>query len=33
MLVLGKRKINMMKNRVDDMGFNVFNESSKTVRV
>ena len=33
MLVLRKRKVDMAKDRVNNMGFNVFNESTKTMRV
>ena len=33
MLVLRERKVNMVKDRVNDMGFNVLNEGTKTMRV
>ena len=33
MLVLRERKINMVKDRVNNMGFNVLDESIKTMRV
>ena len=33
MLVLRKRKVNMVKDRINNMGFNVFDESIKTVRI
>ena len=32
-LVLRKRKVNMVKDKVNDMEFNVLNESTKTMRM
>ena len=32
-LVLRERKVNMAKDRVNDMGFNVLDEGTKTIRV
>ena len=32
-LVLRERKVNMMKDRVNVMGFNVLDEDTKTMRV
>ena len=33
MLVLRERKVNTVKDRVNDMGFNVLDEGNKTMRV
>ena len=33
MLVLRERQVNMVKDRVNDMGFKVLNEGTKTMRV
>ena len=32
-LVLRERKVNMMKDRINVMGFNVLDEGTKTMRV